>query len=320
MCIRDSIVPVYGRSELLEQALSSVLEQENRNWKLIIADDGSDADTQEFLRKWTERNDREKIEWHRRSANLGLFTNLNKAIEDTCTEWILLLCSDDLLLPTALNTLSELSECWPKTRLILSSFISINADGSTRPADSAWHHKQVSEKTDLIPTERFIPALLQLGSLNGNLTGMAFTRRLWQEAGPFKADWRHAADWEWLIRTSECGPILLNRAPIAKVRTHSAQLSNSNRRGGEELREVAEVVRQLCSHRLLINEAKRKLWAAHIMQFQLWNLIKIIWRQPTQKSINQLKQIKKAGGLTNTAIALLRSIPNRVVERFKAGG
>ena len=70
-----------------------------------------------------------------------------------------------------------------------------------------------------------IPSLLRLGSLNGNITGMAFSKALWIEAGGFREDWSHASDWEWLIRASEIGPILLNREPIAEIRTHGSQLS-----------------------------------------------------------------------------------------------
>ena len=39
------ILPVYGRSELLEVTLESVTRQRNKNWNLIVADDGSDETT-----------------------------------------------------------------------------------------------------------------------------------------------------------------------------------------------------------------------------------------------------------------------------------
>ncbi|MCP9830276.1 glycosyltransferase [Synechococcus sp. HJ21-Hayes] len=321
------VLPVYGRSELLEPALASVLaleEVEGSPWRLLIADDGSDASTQQFLQAWVERQGGERVEWRRRPQNLGLFANLNQAINEATTEWVLLLCSDDLLLPTALTRLSELWQQWPEAGLILSSFHSINADGSPRPADSAWHHDQLSRNTALIPPERFVPALLQLGSLNGNLTGMAFSRQLWQQAGPFRADWRHAADWEWLLRACECGPALLNREPIAKVRTHAAQLSNSNRRSGHELQEVAEVVASLRKHPLLAEEPRRHRWAAKVMQHQLWNQLKILPRHGLEPLLQALQPIHRAAGLRCSALALLHSAPQRLQgwleHRGKHGG
>jgi glycosyltransferase involved in cell wall biosynthesis len=41
------LVPVYGRALLLAEALTSVLNQTEPNWALLIADDGSDAPTRQ---------------------------------------------------------------------------------------------------------------------------------------------------------------------------------------------------------------------------------------------------------------------------------
>ena len=306
------VLPVYGRSELLEPALSSVLTQTSPNWHLLIADDGSDSVTQGFLKRWVTEHADARLRWVRRPQNLGLFANLNQALKDTETEWVLLLCSDDLLLPSAVHKLEALRQRWPEAGLILSTFESINADGSKRLADSAWHHDQVSLETALVPPERFVPALLELGSLNGNLSGMAFSRSHWLATGPFRSDWRHAADWEWLLRASEHKPLVLNRTPIAKVRTHESQLSNSNRRSGHELQEVAVVVEQLRQHPLLTQEPLRQQWAAQVMQHQLWNRLKQLPCHGLRPLLEGLGPIHVAAGLRATGQALLHSAPQRL--------
>ena len=308
------LLPVYGRSELLEPALASVLALESspQPWRLLIADDGSDAGTAAFLERWLHAHGDGRVSWQRRPCNLGLFANLNQAIAEADTSWVLLLCSDDLLMPGALTRLEELRLQWPQASLILSTFDSINGDGSPRPADSAWHHDQLSRTTALLAPEKFVPALLQLGSLNGNLTGMAFSRELWRQAGPFSADWRHAADWEWLLRASEHGPLVLNRQPIARVRTHASQLSNSNRRSGHELEEVAVVVTKLLQHPLLAQEPNRQRWAAQVMQHQFWNLLKQIPRLSTRLLLEGLLTIHFVSGLGITTLALLQAVPQRL--------
>ncbi|NOL48038.1 beta-glycosyltransferase/ family 2 [Synechococcus sp. MIT S9220] len=306
------VLPVYGRPALLMEALNSLLHQESSQWRLLIADDGSDQQTQALLKQWKKTHRNVDIDWVRRPRNLGLFANLNKALQEIESEWALLLCSDDYLHPTAIKTLQECRQRWTEAELILSTFDSINIDGSPRPSDSAWHHDQVSRCSALISPEQLIPALLELGSLNGNLTGMAFSRNLWQDVGKFRENWRHAADWEWLVRAAAHGPVVLNRIPIASVRTHDAQLSNSNRRSGHELREVAEVVCLLRSHPLLTEEPRRHKWAAEVMQHQLWNLIKQIPVRGTRAVIEGLPFIRKASGLRQTTISLLKSIPRRL--------
>jgi hypothetical protein len=136
---------------------------------------------------------------------------------------------------------------------------------------------------------------------------MAFTRKLWQHAGPFREDWRHAADWDWLLRATERNPVLLNRKPIAKVRTHATQLSNSNRRGGNELQEVAAVVTLLREHRLVINENQRDEWAAHIMQHQLRNTLKMALTTKPVETIRRIRAVQRAAGISRTLKSMLKS-------------
>ena len=306
------LIPVYGRSDLLEEALASVLAlKDSEKIELLIADDGSDAVTERFLQHWVQDHADKKVQWIRRPQNIGLFANLNQAILDASAEWVLLLCSDDKLNSNAVQRINTLRERWSGTELILSTFDSINADGSERPAVSAEFHDRVRSSTGLVEPLQMLPALLQLGSLNGNLTGMAFSRSLWKNAGPFKEDWRHAADWEWLMRAAEQAPLLLNRTPIARVRTHEAQLSNRNRRSGHELNEVASVVHSLLHHPLLRNQPNRESWAAHQMQYQLWNLGKS-WRHTSYRGLLQgVLSIHRSTGLRQTGIALLKWLPTR---------
>ena len=309
------VLPVYGRSELLREALNSIRSQESDDWRLLIADDGSDEATQRLIDSWIKENQSLQIEWQKRPRNLGLFANLNQAIRESKTDWVLLLCSDDMLMPSAIGRLVELHREWPRARLILSTYKSINSDGSPRPDTSALYHDKLSRRTTLIPAERFVPALLELGSLNGNLTGMAFKRSLWMEAGVFREDWRHAADWEWLLRASSNEPLVLNRTPVALVRTHEGQLSNSNRRSGHELIEVAEVVKTLIDHPLLQNEPKRQAWGAHLMQFQLWNILKTGLGQPTARFFTRLQLVHSSSGIVRTGVALVQWLPSRWRQR-----
>ena len=309
------ILPVYGSSPWLKEAIESVVNQQDNNWKLLIADDGSDESTcKEIHAKLSKLKD-PRIQWVQRPKNLGLFKNLNTSIAQSTTDWILLLCSDDILHPNAVEHLAELRSNWPKARLILSSFDSINADGSKRSADSSRHHDQLRLDTGLIPPEQMLQALLRLGSVNGNLTGMAFTKQHLKETGLFREDWRHAADWEWLIRACDGAPVLINRSPIAIVRTHSQQLSVRNRMSGHECREVAEVVGILLKHPKIQNTAERQALAGHVMQFQLWNMLKATGQGKWDHWPEGLKSIHNSAGIRQTVWSLLTWLPARWEKR-----
>ena len=94
------VLPVYGRSALLREALASVYAQEDPDWRLLIADDGSDVHTAELILH--QRVD-SRVRVVRRSQNFGLFGNLNAAIQEVKTPWQLILCSYDLLEPQAIG-------------------------------------------------------------------------------------------------------------------------------------------------------------------------------------------------------------------------
>lgn len=305
------VLPIYGHSPWLSTALASVIKQDSSDWQLIIADDGCDEKAKSWLTAELINLNNQSIRWIQRPKNLGLFMNLNQAIRETETDWVILLCSDDKLHRNAITSLEQLQRRWPDASLILSSFESINADGSLRPPDSSQHHDQIRADTGLISPEQMLPALLRLGSLNGNLTGMAFTKRHWMKSGPFREDWRHAADWEWLIRASESGPLLLNRNPIASVRTHSNQLSVRNRESGHECKEVGVVVSTLLKHPALKDQPQKREWASHVMQFQLWNLVKTARQGDWRQLAGGIQAIHKSAGLRQTGWSLLRWLPTR---------
>ena len=309
------VLPVYGRADLLAEAWQSLKSQSDPEWQLLIADDGSD----DYTANWIESEPAKdcRTNWIRRKHNIGLFANLNAALDTLpIHSWVLLLCSDDRLLPDAISNIKNLQREWPGVSWILSTHLSIDNSGKPTAATSVKDHNCFSLNTRTIAASEFIPLLLQHGSINGNLTGMAFSMQLWRDAGEFRADWCHAADWEWLIRAVEQAPVLLSRASIAEVRSHGSQLSNKNRFSGDELREVSAVQLALINHPLLRAEPQRFSWAAHRMQFQLWNLIKQIINFHWHGVGPGLIEIQRTVGLWPCFIALLAFLPKRISGRL----
>jgi len=309
------VLPVYGRAGLLAEAWQSLKSQSDPEWQLLIADDGSD----DYTANWIESEPAKdcRTNWIRRKHNIGLFANLNAALDTLpIHSWVLLLCSDDRLLPDAISNIKNLQREWPGVSWILSTHLSIDNSGKPTAATSVKDHNCFSLNTRTIAASEFIPLLLQHGSINGNLTGMAFSMQLWRDAGEFRSDWCHAADWEWLIRAVEQAPVLLSRASIAEVRSHGSQLSNKNRFSGDELREVSAVQLALINHPLLRAEPQRFSWAAHRMQFQLWNLIKQIINFHWHGVGPGLIEIQRTVGLLPCFIALLAFLPKRISGRL----
>ena len=302
------VLPVYGRSELLRAALESVYVQDDPDWRLLIADDGSDDQTAELIEQ--QRSD-PRVKVVRRPQNLGLFGNLNAAIDEVDTPWQLILCSDDCLEPQAIGQLKEAIVSAPETRLMLSSYRSIDANGDFRTDVNGAFYDRFAPITRLFEPGSLLQPLLQYGSINGNITGLLIRQSLFRDAGPWRADWSQSADWEWLIRACTQTSVLLRREPIARVRVHQGQLSVSNRKLQRENLETLEVLSGLLQHPQLQSCGRRRQWAAHHAQFLLWNAIKAVPRVGIQATVHQFALIQRHVGLVPTGLALLSTLPMR---------
>ena len=306
------VLPVYGRSDLLLDALESVYAQDDPVWRLLIADDGSDPETAELIQR--QRID-SRVTVVKRPSNLGLFGNLNASIREIKTPWQLILCSDDYLEPHAIRFLKLAIASAPAIRLILSSYHSIDVEGNLRADINGAFYDRFSPVTRIFSAGSLLQPLLQYGSINGNITGLLIEQSLFADAGVWRADWSQSADWEWLARACLQTPVLVRREPIARVRVHEGQLSVSNRKLQRENVETLEVLSGLITHPLLQLHTKRRRWAAHHAQFLLWNAIKSFPRVGLSVTVHQLGLIQKHVGLVPTVLAFLSTLPRRFIIR-----
>lgn len=302
------VLPVYGRSALLHEALDSVYMQDDPDWRLLIADDGSDEQTAEFIRQQMGDS---RVQVVTRKQNLGLFANLNAAIDEVNSTWQLILCSDDCLEPDAIGRLKMAIASAPNARLILSSYRSIDLNGHLRTDVNGAFYDRFAPITRVFPSGALLQPLLQYGSINGNITGLLIHQSLFRDAGPWRPDWVQSADWEWLIRACTHTPVLVRRDPIARVRVHEGQLSVSNRKLQRETFETLQVLSLLLCHPRLQLCTSRRRWAAHHAQFLLWNTVKAFPSVGFQGTFHQLCQIHHHVGFTYTVLALLSTLPTR---------
>jgi glycosyltransferase involved in cell wall biosynthesis len=92
------IIPTFNRSKLLVNAIQSVLSQTYRDYEIIVVDDGSTDDTAEAL---TPYMDRIRYVYQ---ANLGASAAQNRGVQLATGKWVSILASDDVWLPTKLET------------------------------------------------------------------------------------------------------------------------------------------------------------------------------------------------------------------------
>lgn len=96
------IVPIFNRLHFLRAAVESVFAQTFWDWELILADDGSDSETVEYMQQLQQQQPRVRL---LRLPHRGSVSAVrNAGLREASGEYIAFLDTDDLWAPTKLET------------------------------------------------------------------------------------------------------------------------------------------------------------------------------------------------------------------------
>lgn len=91
MAVCTVIIPLYNKAQVVSRAMSSVMRQTERRWRLIVVDDGSTDQSMEEVARYTRDPRVEYI----RQENAGPGAARNKGLELCETEYVAFLDADD---------------------------------------------------------------------------------------------------------------------------------------------------------------------------------------------------------------------------------
>ena len=94
------IIPTFNRAVMLRRAVESVLNQTERDFELIIVDDGSTDGTSQYLKYLENVN---SVQILRLDRNYGVSKARNAGVNASAGEWIAFLDSDDFWHPDKLQ-------------------------------------------------------------------------------------------------------------------------------------------------------------------------------------------------------------------------
>lgn len=97
----DILLPYWGDVDLFKKAVSSVLSQTEKDWRLLIFDDCYPS--KEPKNYISNLNDK-RITYYRHSKNIGITNNFNFALKHAKADFCVMFGCDDIMLPTYLET------------------------------------------------------------------------------------------------------------------------------------------------------------------------------------------------------------------------
>lgn len=96
------ITPSYNCGKFIDYCIKSVLAQDYPNVEHIIQDGGSTDDTLKILNKYSDKKYRDRIKWVS-ARDSGQSDALNRALQRSSGDIILVLNADDMLMPYAVS-------------------------------------------------------------------------------------------------------------------------------------------------------------------------------------------------------------------------
>jgi glycosyltransferase involved in cell wall biosynthesis len=167
------ILPTYNRLEFLPSAIESVFAQRLTDWELIIADDGSEAETRTYLRG-LEDPPRVRVLYLSHTGRPAVVRNA--ALREAHGEYVAFLDSDDIWPPMKLEAqIASLrrhpTRKWSYTRFGLVDSAG-NPTGSTHPRGGPAPAGWILEK-------------LLKGETVVTLSSVVVVRQLLEQLGPF---------------------------------------------------------------------------------------------------------------------------------------
>jgi glycosyltransferase involved in cell wall biosynthesis len=127
--VRVSIVmPLYNAERYLAEAIESVREQTQRNFEMLIVDDGSTDRSYEIAAAYAQKDPRVKV--LRNERNRGIVATRNRLLEECALEttYVAVLDSDDVCMPDRLALQVAFLEAHPDHALVGGHTIIIDED------------------------------------------------------------------------------------------------------------------------------------------------------------------------------------------------
>jgi glycosyltransferase involved in cell wall biosynthesis len=125
----DICVPFWGDPATFRLTIDSVRAQNDPNWRLMIIDDAYPGDE---IERYVATLKDSRIEYRRNETNVGITENFRRAVDAARGSHVVVLGSDDLLLPDYVSHIRSVVAAHPEVDVIQPQVMVIDAEG--RPA------------------------------------------------------------------------------------------------------------------------------------------------------------------------------------------
>ncbi len=228
----DAIIPCHNYGHLLEDAVRSVVAQDDVTVRVLILDDASTDQTPEVASRLAFNDPR--VEWRRHTVNRGHIRTYNEGLEWVHAEYVLLLSADDVLTPGSLARAVRVMQAHPDVVLTYGRDIAFSAP------QPPWHDARMQPESYRIYSYReLLETACRLGHTPIQAPTVLVKTDAHRAAGDYRVDLPHSGDTEIWLRIVSHGRVAALDAVQAFRRLHATNMSHNyspRRRLEEQLR------------------------------------------------------------------------------------
>ncbi len=210
-------IPVYNGEAYIGETIGRVLKQTYQDFELIVVDNASTDSTVRIVEAIQDK----RIHLFVNERNVGMAGNWNRCLEKVDTEYIQILCADDII---GENCLEEKMHYLEQNKDIALVFSASNV--------CDWKGKKIMGRRPFRGNRKFlgkkiIKKSFRKKNLYGEPSNVMFRKSAAKKAGEFDPLMGYNLDWEYWLRLSQHGNIGYIDKELSFFRI-SAQSSTSN--------------------------------------------------------------------------------------------
>jgi glycosyltransferase involved in cell wall biosynthesis len=235
------ILPTYNRAHCVTRAIDSAIYQTYKNIELIVVDDGSTDNTEEVLKKYTD-----KVVYIKQ-GNAGASAARNTGISKAKGEYVAFIDSDDVWLSNKLEKQVLCFDKNPEISLVFTNVTIINEDGSkSKKPEKINHIKDDIYDIDMVFQDPYF-----------GLPTVIIKKNIMLETGLFDETLKTAEDLDLFLRVSLDTKVAYLHEKLVDVYITEGSLSADEGSYEDNLRVINRFVEEnnekLLSHNCKIN-------------------------------------------------------------------
>ncbi|MBE9166962.1 glycosyltransferase family 2 protein [Pleurocapsales cyanobacterium LEGE 06147] len=282
------MITAYKRTEYLEQAIRSVLDQDihEHEMQIEVVDDCSPPETAQKIEKIVQEVGKGRVAFYRQPHNVGIYANWNTCINRARGHWVHILHDDDLVMPGFYRRLQKSLEQESNVGAAFCRHAYIDEEGN-------WQFLSKLERRTPGILSDWLERIAVVQAIQ--CPSIVVKRSTYEKLGGFYLKLCWSNDWEMWKRIAMHYPVWYEPQLLACYRLHSSSESSQLTRSGANIADIRCAINFSRSYfnQKLPRESVEKLSnmaLSHYAYYAINDAKKFINKGDSIAATNQIKQ------------------------------